>query len=39
VIETMFLVPERDNAGRRFSRRFWSALEDRLLAEFGGFTE
>jgi hypothetical protein len=35
MIKTIFLVPERDNRGRRFPTDRWNALEQRLIA-FGG---
>ena len=34
----MFLVPVRDNDGRLFRQEAWDALEDHLLATFGGFS-
>jgi hypothetical protein len=34
----MFLVPVHDNHGRLFRQEAWDALEDRLLATFGGFS-
>lgn len=37
MIKTVFLVPERDNSGRRFTPRQWRHLEERLL-RFGGLS-
>lgn len=38
MIKTMFLVPEKDNRGRRFPAAAWRELEERLL-DFGGYSE
>src|SRR5438093_427451 len=38
VIETVLLVPARDNDGRSFERAQWRELERRLL-QFGGLTD
>ena len=37
MIEAVVLIPVADNNGRRFTRREWQALKDRLFA-FGGLT-
>jgi hypothetical protein len=37
VIETVVLIPIKDNQGRPFGRSAWEELEARLL-QFGGFT-
>ena len=37
LIETLILVPVRDNNGRGFPPSLWRDLQDRLLA-FGGYT-
>lgn len=39
MIETMFLVPERDNAGAPLPLGFWRTLRGELAARFGGFSE
>src|SRR5262249_3402436 len=36
--KTIFLVPVRDNAGRRFTRPVWQSLDRQLAAAFGGFS-
>jgi hypothetical protein len=38
VIKTVFLVPVRDNEGRRFQPLAWRALKQRLISDFGGYT-
>ncbi|HEY7064707.1 MAG TPA: hypothetical protein VII06_24755 [Chloroflexota bacterium] len=38
MIKTIFLVPVRDNEGRRFTRPAWQALDRRLAAAFGGLS-
>jgi hypothetical protein len=35
---TAFLLPEADNEGRRTSPATYAAIEDALLAEFGGLS-
>jgi hypothetical protein len=37
VIETVIVVPVRDNEGRPFERALWDDLEERLF-QFGGLT-
>jgi hypothetical protein len=39
VIKTLFLVPVNDNAGNPFPWSYWIALENRLMATFGGFSQ
>lgn len=39
MIRTLFLVPTRDNDGRRFDLDDWRALDERIGARFGGYTE
>jgi hypothetical protein len=38
MIETLLLVPLRDNQGRAFARTLWAELEVRLL-DFGGVSD
>jgi len=38
MIETFFLVPQRDNDGNPFPRAKFQALRERILSEFGGLT-
>jgi hypothetical protein len=35
---TQVLLPKRDNFGRRFGRRHYSAFHARLIRRFGGWT-
>ncbi|HEY3363976.1 MAG TPA: hypothetical protein VGK74_02835 [Symbiobacteriaceae bacterium] len=39
MIKTLLLVPIRDNDGRPFSPEDWKELEQKLLRNFGGFTD
>ena len=38
MIRTMFLVPERDNAGEPFTPADWEALSEAIIDRFGGYT-
>ena len=35
---TQILLPKRDNIGRRFSRKKYSAFHARMVRKFGGWT-
>jgi hypothetical protein len=38
MIKTLFLVPERDNEGKRFGRARWEHLEHRVMQVSAGFS-